>query len=100
MDVVISIHSTSSTQTIHILQSTFASERLPKQLVSDDGPQFTSQEFEAFLKRNGVKHICLARYHPAMNGLAEWLVQTFKQALKSARKERGSEQTDKLPLLI
>ncbi|KAL7834749.1 hypothetical protein SRHO_G00289960 [Serrasalmus rhombeus] len=54
-------------------------------LVSDNGPQFCSEEFSTFLKANGVKHIRSAPHHPASNGLAERFVQTFKHALKSSR---------------
>ena len=46
---VIPTKSTTADQTISILQSIFASEGIPQQLVSDNGPQFTSQEFARFL---------------------------------------------------
>ena len=51
----------------------------------DTGPQFTSTEFEMFTKRNGVKHIRTAPYHPASNGEAERFVQTFKQSLRASK---------------
>ena len=56
---------------------------LPKQLVSDSGPQFTSDEFKEFLKANHVKRIRSAPYHPSCNGAAERFVHTFKQALRT-----------------
>ena len=74
---------TTSAKTIEALQNLFARYGLPAQLVSDNGPQFTSEEFQQFLKRNGIKHITSAPYHPATNGLAERCVQSFKNAMKS-----------------
>ena len=44
-----------------------------------------SEEFEAFLKSNGIKHSTSAAYHPASNGLAERAVQTLKNGLKKVR---------------
>ena len=52
--------------------------------MSDNGPQFTSDEFEKFLKGNRVKHILTAPYHPASNGLAERFVRTLKHSLKAS----------------
>ena len=74
---------TTSTKTIEKLQSLFARYGVPSQLVSDNGPQFKSEEFQMFLKRNGVKHLTSAPYHPATNGLAERCLQSFKSAMKS-----------------
>ena len=53
--------------------------------LSDNGPQFVSEEYEIFLKENGVRHIRSAAYHPASYGEAERAVRTFKQAMN----ERG-----------
>ena len=41
-----------------------------------------------FLKRYGSKHLSLATYHPASNGLAEHCVQSFKSAMKSETEEK------------
>ncbi|KAL5473476.1 hypothetical protein EMCRGX_G027965 [Ephydatia muelleri] len=76
------IPSTSSTNTIRFLRSTFATHGLPELLVSDNGSAFTSQEFKTFVSRNGFRHARCAAYHPSSNGLAERAVQTFKDALK------------------
>ena len=70
---------TKSLDTIEILRSLFARYGLPLQLVTDNGPQFISEEFKTFLKLNQVKHTLCPPYHPASNGLAEKYVQTFKR---------------------
>ena len=75
--------STTSEKTIETLQMLFARYGVPAQLVSDNGPQLKSDEFEQFLKRNGIKHITSAPYHPATNGLAERCVESFKNGMKS-----------------
>ena len=76
--------STTSSRTVAVLRDMFARFGIPQQLVSDNRPQFVSQEFESFLSQNGVKHIKSSPYHPASNGAAERLVQTVKQSLQAA----------------
>lgn len=73
--------STTANKTIEKLRSMFAAYGLPEVLVSDNGPQFISEEFAAFLSVNGVRHVKTPPYHAASNGAAERLVQTTKQAL-------------------
>ena len=51
-------------------------------VVTDNGMCFTSDEFEAFLKANGVRCHTSAPYHPALNGLAEHAIQIVKRGLK------------------
>ena len=63
--------STTSEKTIETLQMLFARHGVPAQLISDNGAQLKSEEFEQFLKRNGIKHITSVPYQPATNGLAE-----------------------------
>ena len=78
------VGSTTSAKTIEVLRQLFSVFGLPEQLVSDNGPQFASDDFAVFLRQNGVKHLRTAPYHPASNGAAERLVQTFKQAMRAA----------------
>ena len=87
---VIPMTSTSTEKTIAVLRNLFASYGLPEQLVSDNGPQFTSAEFNDFMKGNGIKHIRTAPYHPASNGEAERFVQVFKHSLKAGRNDPGT----------
>ena len=82
------IHAMSSTtvkKTIEVLRNIFVAYGLPDQIVTDNGPQFTAVDFANFVKANGIKHIRSAPYHPVSNGLAERMVQSFKQAMKAGR---------------
>ncbi len=74
--------STTTAQTVEVLRSWFAIFGLPAELVSDNGPQFTSEVFALFLSRNGVRHTRVLPYIPASNGAAERSVQIAKKALK------------------
>ena len=71
--------SATPSNTISALRTIFATFGLPEILVSDNGSVFTSEEFRVFIKRNGIRHLTSAPYHPATNGLAERAVQIFKR---------------------
>ena len=86
---VFPMRSITTTKTLEILRSLFATYGLPYQLVSDNGPQFISSEFEMCMKVNGIKHIKVAPYHPSSNVEAEHFVQTFKQAMRAAKNDEG-----------
>ena len=75
-------NSATSAVTVDKMRNTFATFGIPEILVTDNGSNFTSSEFETFLKSNGVRYIKTAPYHPASNGLAEHAVQTFKSGIK------------------
>ena len=44
---------------------------LSEHIITDNGPQFMSEEFEKFLQENGIHHTLMAPGDPASNGLAE-----------------------------
>ena len=73
---------TTSTATIQHLRMMFSRFGLPETLVSDNGPQFSAEEFRSFCRLNGIHHILITPYHPSSNGMVERAVQTFKQSLK------------------
>ena len=78
--------STTAAKTIAVLQEIVSRNGLPRQLVSDNGPQFIGEDFARLMVENSVKHIRSAPYHQASNGAAERLVQTVKQALCAGHK--------------
>ena len=79
---VVPLTSATSLTVVQKLRTLFAQLGLPETIVSDNGTQFTSQEFQQFLKENGIVHITSSPYHPATNGLAERAVQMFKNGMK------------------
>ena len=88
------MNSTTTEETIETLRGLFARHGLPKEVVSDNGPQFTSSEFVDFLKMNHVKQTLVPAYHPASNEAAEKSVQTVKNVLKKYLfEEYGSQKT-------
>ena len=84
------MHTTTTEKTISVLRKIFASYGIPRELVSDNGPQFTSVAFQQFMEQNGIQHSRSPPYYPATNGAAERVVQTFKHALRTREKESGS----------
>jgi transposase InsO family protein len=68
--------------TINKLTETFSRYDLPRTIVSDNGPQFMTREFEKYVERHQIKHVKTPEFHSQSNGQAENFVKTFKQALK------------------
>ena len=78
---------TTAAKTITVLCHIFVKYGIPEQLVSDSGPQFIADEFDQFMRGNGIQHVRSAPYYPASNGLAERFVRTFKEAMKAAKQD-------------
>ena len=62
---------------------------LVRELISDNGVQFVSSEFEECLHKYGVKHIKTALYHPQNNPI-ERFNRVLKESLKAGMSEGGS----------
>ena len=82
MDVHITHTSSTSQISVDKLRQNFATFGLPRMIVTDNGPSFTSKEFQSFMTENGIIDKKSSLYHPATNGLAERAVQTFKCGIK------------------
>ena len=63
------------------------------------GPQFTSKEFEDFLKTHQVKHVCSAVYNPQENGKTE-VFNRFLKAGIQANTASGTLWQDGITLLL
>ena len=79
------IHTTTSTKpTTDLLEQDFSHFSYPHAIVSDNATTFSSEEFQSWCREWGITHLTGAPYHPATNGAAERLVQTFKHALSKS----------------
>ena len=73
---------TTTEKTLAILWGWFCQENgFPSTLVSDNGPQLVSKEFEDKMKKWNIKHLVIPPYHAASNGLAERAVGICKDHL-------------------
>ena len=74
-----------------VLRSMLAAYGLPEQVVSDNRPQWTAEEFAYFLYTNGITHVWAVLYHPSSNGALKSL-ETFKHTMKVGEGEGVSLQ--------
>ncbi|GJQ76524.1 hypothetical protein Trydic_g2227 [Trypoxylus dichotomus] len=84
---VIPMKNITSTVTVNALHEVFSRLLYSKTIVSDNGPQLTSEEFEQFCKNNSITYICTTPYHPKTNGLAERVVKTFKETMTASGRD-------------
>ena len=86
----VQMHSTTTSATVNVLRRFMASFGVIEELVSDNGPQFTSKEFAMFCRQNGIRHTLVAPYHGASNGAAERAVGVVKTSLSKMKGYRMS----------
>ncbi|UYV83454.1 hypothetical protein LAZ67_23001089, partial [Cordylochernes scorpioides] len=75
---------TTSKVIIKFLEDVFSREGFSREIVTDKGTPFISEEFEDFLGSNGIKHIRSTNYHPACNGEVENFNKTLKSTVLTA----------------
>ncbi|KAG1682227.1 hypothetical protein GQR58_011230 [Nymphon striatum] len=74
---------TSGTVIIH-LKSIFARHGVPETVCSDNGTQYTAEEFDKFARDYGFEHMKMSPRHSSGNGEVERAVKTLKGLLSSA----------------
>uniref|UniRef100_A0A3B1K366 Gypsy retrotransposon integrase-like protein 1 n=1 Tax=Astyanax mexicanus TaxID=7994 RepID=A0A3B1K366_ASTMX len=75
---------TRSCTAIEALKAQFGRHGIPAILRSDNGPQYSSEEFSQFCNLYGIVHKTSSPYTPHSNGEAERAVQTVKKLWRKA----------------
>ena len=79
--------STTSKVLVQEMKSVFAELGVPKKIVSNGGPQYTSAEFKDFTKQWQIEHRVSSPRNPQSNGMAARCVQTMMASLIKTMEE-------------
>ena len=90
------LSSLGSRQVIDKLKKLFSRFGVPRQVISDGGPQYTSEEFKRFVKCWRIDHHVTSPNHSQSNGKAESGVKIIKSMMAKCLRD-GTDQ--KLALL-
>ena len=66
-------------------KSIFACHGIPETVISDNGLQFISGEYDKFAKFWGFDHDFSSPEYPQSNGMVEQTIQTVKKTLRKAK---------------
>ena len=78
---------TKSSTVIRKTKSLFSKFGIPAKVMSDNGPQFSSEEYKNFSKTWNFTHVTSSPNFPQSNGFAERMVQTAKKLLKKCEED-------------
>ena len=79
------LHSTTSNAVIRKLKEHFTRYGICSKLISDNGPQFSSDEFERFVQKWEFEHRTSSPGHPNANGKAESAVKAAKSLMRKCK---------------
>ena len=78
----------------------FSRHGVPREVLTDQGTNFTASLLKELYERLGVKPIKTTPYHPQTDGLVERFNQTLKQMLKKFVEEEGKNWNKLLPYVL
>lgn len=81
------------------LADIFARFGNPKVLITDNGRQFVAEEFQDFMKANGIQHRRVSPYFPQANGQVERFHRYLKHSIRAAELD-GLSWTEVLPTIL
>ncbi|PIK61531.1 hypothetical protein BSL78_01544 [Apostichopus japonicus] len=73
-----------TTKITSFLKQIFSREGFPREVITDNGPQFKSKEFDDFLRERGIVHRCSSLYYPQANGAVERFNSVLKSIVQNA----------------
>ena len=69
---------------------------VPKEVVTDGGPQFMSHQFEALLRKYHIQHRVASPYHPQANGQVESTNKVIESILTKTVKSHRRDWANRL----
>ena len=78
------LYNTTSSEVIHKLKAHMARHGIPEHVVSDNGPQYNSDEFRRFAMTYEFEHVTSSPRYPQSNGKAESAVKMAKRIMEKA----------------
>ena len=80
---LVPVNDTSSRAIVQALMSIFARFGFPRELISDNGPQFVSAETKAFLEQANIRHVRASPHYPCSNGMVERFHATVRRRFEA-----------------
>ena len=96
----IPLHSIDAEHIAEELVNLFARVGVPKEILTDQGSNFTSQLLQEVYRLLHIQPIRLSPYHPQTDGLVERFNQTLKTMLRKTAKEEGKNWDKLLPYVL
>uniref|UniRef100_A0A224Z019 Gypsy-11 cq-i n=1 Tax=Rhipicephalus zambeziensis TaxID=60191 RepID=A0A224Z019_9ACAR len=81
-------HNVTSEVIIEFLSSIFSREGFPDAIVTDNGPQFQSLQFETFLSQRCIQHLNSSVFYPQSNGQIERFNRVLKEHIQISQLEQ------------
>ena len=96
----IPLYSTNASHITEELIGVFARVRIPSEILTDQGSNFTSQLLTELYRMLHIHPIKTTPYHPQTDGLVERFNQTLKSMLRKATTKEGRDWDKMIPFLL
>ena len=97
---VVPLRHVDSVSVADALLDIFARTGFPKEILTDQGSNFTSLVMKEFYKTSTAQHIRTSAYHPQTDGLVERFNGTLKQMLKKTVHTKDEQWDQLLPFIL